>query len=528
MNVFNYLSGITTQSPWMLSAIVVCLIPIVIHLFNKRRATRVLFANIKLITAQKPQQMHEIRLNEAGLLSLRLILLLLSILIIAQLVVYQPKLKSTKVSLVTADWLQHTDEEERREVLDKHDEQAWFLLSDNVKTLSREQILFPQTVLASIGLTSTSNSTNKNVNVYELLSLFSSRLVENSDLTVYTTDQASQYQGIHYVEPPRRVKPAINWQVKAVESVDNGKTITQPMSVVIIFDENRKEDLALFQQALAQIKQHYAPMLDVSYIAITDVKRDYSLKTKAPLDWIFYLSSSPLDTTIRQDILQGSHFFSDAMFVNSNVVLSQPLLIEKEGSDLLHQNLSVFQYGEPMPVEQLVAQNSIATITDILLQGKDQIEQRLPLLEYTRFQVTSATRAASESSKVQPKTVTPYGHVYRFYTRFTSTWTDISNQNQFPLLLQTLLFNSWQIEQLASMTRLTPEQIQAGFDTAKQRNNVAKLNTLPLMPLNIEGDEVNTINQLLFVLLLLLWGVERLFSEWLAAKSLTKIRGEAV
>lgn len=525
MSVLNYLSGITVQSPWMLGVIIICFIPIVIHLFNKRRATRVLFANIKLITAQKPQHMREIRVTEASLLLLRLILFFLSVLIIAQLVVYQPKINSTQVSLVTADWLKHTDEEERREILDRDDAQIWFLLSSDVKALSREQIRFPQTILASSDLALSNSSINENINLYELLNLFASRLTNKTNLTIYTTDQANQYHGVH-VKPQWQATSTINWQIKAIEPSDTRQTLSHAVSVVIIFDENRKEDLTLFQQALVQIKQHNAPMLDVNYIAIADVERDYALKVKTPPNWIFYLSSAPLSTIIERDIFRGSHFFSDAAFADPNMILDQPVIVDKESSEHLYQNMSVFQYGEPIAIEQFVTQGNIASINNTLIQGRNQKGQRFPLLEYSRFQSSSAKQAPTDVTNRQAKTTPINAHIYRFYTRFTSTWTDIAKQNQFPLLLQKLMFNSWQVKYFSSTARLTSEQIKAGYNTIKQRDNATKPVVIPFMPINIEGDEINVINQFLFICFLLLWGIERLLSEWLTAKWLTKTKGE--
>ena len=131
----------TLQNPWALIALSALAIPLIIHLISKGRPTLVKFANVSLIKAIKPKSMRHMLLTEFWLLILRLLLLIVSILLLAQVLFVNSLADYKHVTLVTAQWLNSSSADEKSALLSLHVGEPIYLLSSDSQPLSKIDVL---------------------------------------------------------------------------------------------------------------------------------------------------------------------------------------------------------------------------------------------------------------------------------------------------------------------------------------------------------------------------------------------------
>ncbi|MEE4204548.1 MAG: BatA domain-containing protein [Halieaceae bacterium] len=99
------MNGLTLLNAWGLLALAALLLPLAIHLFSRSRGRRVLVGNIALYRQPRRQRVFEARVQQWPLLLLRLLLLIVAALWVAELAREQrPSLAGT-TAYVTPDWL---------------------------------------------------------------------------------------------------------------------------------------------------------------------------------------------------------------------------------------------------------------------------------------------------------------------------------------------------------------------------------------------------------------------------------------
>ena len=98
----NLFASLIVQNPWGFIALLGLVVPIVLHLLSKSQPQQIKFSNIALIDAQQPKSMRQLRLTEFWLLLLRLLLLLFSILLLAQLFLIKPLIKNESIYLAVS------------------------------------------------------------------------------------------------------------------------------------------------------------------------------------------------------------------------------------------------------------------------------------------------------------------------------------------------------------------------------------------------------------------------------------------
>jgi hypothetical protein len=119
-------------------------------------------------------------------------------------------------------------------------------------------------------------------------------------------------------------------------------------------------------------------------------------------------------------------------------------------------------------------------------------------------------------------------YVYQLYSRLSPAWSNLLVTKQFPLFLQNLLFGQWQNDALAAQKTLTREQMSqlihspdrtkskklasAAFDKATPLvlNDLKTANALIVQ----QQANANFWTELFVVLLILLWTLERILSEF--------------
>jgi hypothetical protein len=99
------LNGLTLLNAWGLLALAALLLPLAIHLFSRSRGRRVLVGNIALYRQPRRQRVFEARVQQWPLLLLRLLLLIVAALWVAELAREQRPLLAGTTAYVTPEWL---------------------------------------------------------------------------------------------------------------------------------------------------------------------------------------------------------------------------------------------------------------------------------------------------------------------------------------------------------------------------------------------------------------------------------------
>lgn len=521
MTTLSYLSSFAFQSPWALAALLLLAIPIAIHLINKSKAIRIKFANIRLIAAQKPRRMRQLRLTEFWLLLLRLLLLIVSILILAELVLSQVLISDKKIALVTHDWLKNTHIDERRSAIAQSDDRAWYLLDNNTIAVTAEQIISPKGLLDRVnkGQAKPQNT----FNTYLALKDFEQRLSDKAELFVYSTDRASQYDGANW-----SFDSEIEWKIKSLSSQNTIEKYVEPFSVIIVYDEDRENDIRYFQAALKAIKAQHVPKLMVELITYSssnfDAKRIDKSTLKRQPDWLFYFSSKPMSKALSELVIQGTHLFVDASLNDANLMLSKQIHIPKDSAKYLYNDIVISQRNKPYNLQETFHELDINAATEVIWQGSDAYNKVLPILTRQRMNIGNF---AEPNLKDNPSKTTD---IYQFYSRFSPVWSNLLIQKQFPLLLHSLLFEPWQMEQQQAQERLTTEQITSVSRDEQKTiidgtdSHEKKVFNSKRYYANEEGN--NVVIKFLSICMLILWGVERLLSELLLTKSSTNLSSQ--
>ncbi len=115
--MFELLSNLTLFNTVGLIALIVLLIPIIIHLINPKKATLIWVASIRLIKTSDVKRVFQIKLSESLLLLVRLILLTLITLLLAKPVVFKAvKSIDEEHHFYSLDWLENLSNFERKEI----------------------------------------------------------------------------------------------------------------------------------------------------------------------------------------------------------------------------------------------------------------------------------------------------------------------------------------------------------------------------------------------------------------------------
>jgi len=520
----SYLPLFAVQNPWAFFALLALAVPVVLHLLSNSPAKLIKFANIALITARAPKNIRQIRLSEFWLLILRLLLLIVSILLLANIIVAKPLINQAEVYLLSADWLNQSDINERQQLLNSSVNKPVYLLARHTELISAEQILnWPQqrTVI-------THSQPAQQDNILLHLEIFSQLLTPETNIKLLLTDRASQYQ-VHAANKPLTLANPIDWQIKHLD-VNPSKQYPNVMQVVIIYDQDRLSELTYFQQALSLIKQHLAPKLVIDSFINHDLKNSdlYQQVMQTQPDWLFYLSAQTLDNAMVNAITSGANVFVDAEQVAVNLMTTATVSINKNSSELLPADATFYRRALPVDIAEQVSHFGISKAAETLWQFSEPSGETLPMLTKSSF---SYRPEALENSVAENPPVFNTGQgsrdkakragaLYQLYSRFSPSWSNLLVTKQAPILLQNLLFSSWQKQQMADQQTLTEGQIRQLINRAKPvsvatatADNSLELRHATQLILQ-QQSSTDFYTELLMVLLLILAIIERMVSEF--------------
>ncbi len=515
----------TLQSPWALIALSALAIPLIIHLISKGRPTLVKFANVSLIKAIKPKSMRHMLLTEFWLLILRLLLLIVSILLLAQVLFVNPLADYKHVTLVTAQWLNSSSADEKSTLLSLHAGKPIYLLSSDSQPLSKIDVLQWQNSQSDVD--QHEDVTRHNLikeNTYLDLYYFTNAFSEKTTFDLFVTDSAKQFP-----ESEITLAHDIKWHIKNThidnhhsegaesgnKNADNKNQYHDSLTVVIVYDDDRAEDIKYFQQALSAINRISAPKLSQQLFLNNALEENglennalYHQAISSKPDWIFYLSSAIPDNATLDALKTGSNIFVDAENAKVNVLSSSVVELNNNHAKFSPANIMFNQRAKPLNILQYLPANSYVSSNESLWKFYDQNTEVKPLLlrselvfDYALEQVIS-----DSSNNTSIKT----SHLYQLFSRFSPSWSNLLTTKQFPLLLQNILFEHWQATKADEEYRLTQSQIILNQEL--KNNELSAFDSLASVTNQRKNMSSSWLNILIY-LLLILWLVERLVSE---------------
>ena len=541
----NFFASFVVQNPWGFIALLGLDVPIVLPLISKSQPIQIKFSNIALIDAQQPKSMRKVRLTEFWLFLLRLLLLLFSILLLAQLFLTKPLIKNKEIYLVSADWLNQSSTTQRQQLIEQALKQPIYLLNRKTKLITDDEILQwqPKPNVQTQNILQTEN-------ILQNLVSFSELLTPETHIDLFVTDRASQYklsgQGLKY-----KIKNIIEWHI--INTIYQADTqYADEMNVVLIYDQDRFEAVKYFEKAFALIKQETAAKLSFTYFDRNslDTSVPYQQALNNEPDWLFYLSSQKLDHNIMQALSTGTNLFVDAQNPQENSLLSTASKINKNSSALLDTEVMFYQRAMPLDVAEQLNPKPTLVYKETLWQfSQPDGSSAVMLTKTSHSYASSAFDNSANESTVKEGNVNE-SNVYQLYSRFTPSWSNLAVSKQFPLLLQTLLFQQWQTNRLVEHQPLTHAQIRqlvisnespvlSNNRTASLEDKVIEKNDADKASASKETTRFksatdliaeqqrneNYWTELLTLLIILLWTLERIISEFYRAKKKLALEG---
>lgn len=276
-------------SPWMLVTLFALLIPIVIHLITKSRGKLVPIPYLALIQQVKQQPSYHIQLIERLLLLIRLLLLLVAGLILAELVGPQVTSSNEEVVLVSRDWLDHATPDNRSDMAsqlqgNRNHTRAW-LLDDLSQSLTAQAIL----------AWTDRDTDNEPYNTWAKITQFSAQLPSNQPIKVYTTNRAAYFRG-----QKSRIEQPLDWQTMNLPMPLEAKwSVTS--KATILFSERYRDSVDFVDAGLNALNAEAPISLSVARYPIEQLP-----PPSAQSDVIFWLADEPIPEPIMAQVKGGS------------------------------------------------------------------------------------------------------------------------------------------------------------------------------------------------------------------------------
>jgi hypothetical protein len=217
------------------------LIPLGIHLLSKARPRVIAFAHIAFIQIKTSPVLRQLRLTQLILLGLRMFMLFIATLILAQLY-WQHESNSTKQPshvLLTEDWLNHATDAEKQTLMDQAHDANLVLLGIKNRNINSTEL----------AQWSTNTQQTPILNIWSKVANYITQLSANEMVTVFTTNRLKQFIGAKTALPER-----VEWQIKTIPIAN----VTQQYSanIKVIYDASSEPLLAYVRAALEAINTH--------------------------------------------------------------------------------------------------------------------------------------------------------------------------------------------------------------------------------------------------------------------------------
>ncbi|MFD2514112.1 BatA domain-containing protein [Pontibacter locisalis] len=473
-------------APYWLFAASAILIPIAIHLWNKRQGKTVKVGSLRWLEPSSSRRWSSIRLTDAWLLALRcLILILLAAALAQPVLVQQPrKPEGKKVVYLGQELLYTSALKQIKPTVDSLLKQGYSL-----RTYTPDFRQIPQEEWQQISSRITDSTLHSSTNYWSLLPVLAEKHKQASDsVWLFTSDQQRFFAGSrpevlpinirwvpittdaqtswlqtavkisqdslllivgnssrngitysrHYISagaqsvrlPNNQTLQLQNLvdtlQAKIGSASNNVQVQTKPLQVSILADEAQQQEARFLKAAIQSISSYTSLPININADTTT-------------ADWFFWLRAEEVPEQVMQQVQQGSK-----------------LWVQQQRSPRTYQT-NIAATGETgVKVRQISAVNSLNDkTTDLWIAANSQ-----PVLS------------------VQPIGA---GKVYTFRSGFTSTWSELGRSAQLPELLLPLLLPAPEAI-LFDLRALDEQQLIPTERTSLVAKNTTNPHREPLLP----------------------------------------------
>ena len=236
------------QLPSAMLGLLTLIIPLGIHLLSKARPRVIALAHIAFIKRKTSPVLRQLRLTQLILLVLRMGILILATLVLAQLYWTRTNQQTTAHILLTEDWLNHATDTERRVLIDQVNDAELILISIKNRSINK----------AELAQWSTSKQPTPMLNIWSKVADYTASLSDNEVVSVYTTNRLKQFIGAKIVLPKQ-----VQWYVKTLPIVNIVQQYT--VNIKVIYDDLSEPLLIYLRNAFEAINTHKHFSLIVEY-----------------------------------------------------------------------------------------------------------------------------------------------------------------------------------------------------------------------------------------------------------------------
>ena len=468
-------SFLTVSNPVAMWGLLAVIIPIVIHLLSKNKGKVIVFAAMQFITKTDAVTLNQIKLQEWLLLLIRVLLVICSVMVLAKVFfdadkAFTPAKKHVYLSPL---WLKHSAVADKQNMLKGEGDSQFYLLNKKGSALSAEQILAWS---ATEGLM----ADNAWLSARRLLSQHTRDITQwqqsnpQQRISVYSTNIVAEFSG-------DKVSLPFNVQWHVLDAAQQS--------------ENSFGDQRLLSPQLLLLNQN-EPKLITSFTAVAGLLQEHTPLTA---------NISTLSLPRARDGIAIDRFTRELTKVTDN------LLANDEADDnAALTNVWLFYLSQQPLTDEQGELTSLGTELMALVSKGAQLVMLASHVSASKWLAGELISSHGKTSLSHEPLFTPVsigkGQVYT--VNGFDSWQQWSQQAEFAQWIYSLLMTPLKLKENPSRTSLTKAQILP-WPPQKTEDNQQQ---------NIAAISINehTENEQSFwlVLLVLLWSIERLYSEF--------------
>ncbi|GAC11104.1 BatA domain-containing protein [Paraglaciecola chathamensis] len=520
--MFSALNNIVLSPLWLLGMLAV-IIPLAIHFFSKSKAPLISFAQYALIPAKQSSVPNALRLSQWLLLLLRMMIIVLLSLALAQCMKQPSDNSQTRYFLVSQDWLHHASENEKQSLL-KTFNQAQDATSSRLVILGANASKNLNNSLSNSPGKNPSNNLNAKLSNEQPEALSEYAINGNNELTLdrlaqitaanektglnaqintarplpQTTiwQQVADFIATHPTVSPSQIQiftssgfsqfnndkinlpETLTWHISSAES---SSLMGEKSKILMLTSAKNHAQTQYLMAAFDALDRELNRELSVAHLPASS---PMSLEQLELYNWVFYLADTGLNTQqaqtpaqvseqavaqasalkriLNQYVQQGGNLFITA---NQQVVSTGKHSVFITQSGLRNNEISIRKIGALAKVTEKITSSKDEAPTSTHYQVIWQTSDQQPLLTRTIATSTEAT----ETHVAEHKRNT--GQILEFYSRFEPSWTNWVSQLDFPYTLVALMNESRYQQTYQARATVHAAQIARGAPTKSAKAN---------------------------------------------------------
>ncbi|MGY8898221.1 MAG: BatA domain-containing protein [Paraglaciecola sp.] len=520
--MFSALNNIVLSPLWLLGMLAV-IIPLAIHFFSKSKAPLISFAQYALIPAKQSSVPNALRLSQWLLLLLRMMIIVLLSLALAQCMKQPTDNSQTRYFLVSQDWLHHANEYEKQSLLETYNP-SQDATSSRLIVLGANASKNLNNSLSNSPGKNPSNNLNAKLSNEQPAALSEYAISGNNKLTLDTLAQitaANEKTGLNaQINTARPLPQTTIWQQVAdfiathptvspsqiqiftssgfsqfnndkinlpetltwhISSAESSSLMGEKSKILMLTSAKNHVQTQYLMAAFNALNRELNRELSVAHLPASS---PMSLEQLELYDWVFYLADTGLNTQqaqtpaqvseqavaqasalkriLNQYVQQGGNLFITA---NQQVVSTGKHSVFITQSGLRNNEISIRKIGALAKVAEKITSSKDEAPTSTHYQVIWQTSDQQPLLTRTIATSTEAT----ETHVAEHRRIT--GQILKFYSRFEPSWTNWVSQLDFPYTLDALMNESRYQQTYQARATVHAAQIARGAPTKSAKAN---------------------------------------------------------